>query len=278
MAPTLEEVDDVEDIDNMEFDPADFDPRNPFSKSTPMDSSAGAKLRPAESSTPAPTPQSRTTAQQSQPSSSSSQGLPGSGPFIDNEADMDKFSDWQVIYPVYFDSTRTHKEGRRVSKEMAVKNPQAHVLMHACRDIGVHVVFEAEKTHPKDWANPGRIRVLIKENSKSGVAPNTVVKNKRHLYKLISDYLKSHPISEETPKQSPMYTRISQMDGAQLPESFHPLAVPRGWKINDVLPLNSRALSAGKQSEEMFNQMQNMFPGMNAPDPPKQKKMKVRQR
>jgi signal recognition particle subunit SRP19 len=269
MAPTLEEVDDVEDIDNMDFDPADFDPKNPFSKDNPVAGGAGAMLNPT-----APKPATSSSAQP-QPQTS---GMPQGGPFLNSDADMTEFGDWQVVYPVYFDASKTHSEGRRVSKDMAVKNPQAHMLMLACREIGVHVVYEAEKTHPKDWANPGRVRVLLKDGSKSGLPANTVVKNKRHLFRLLSDYLKKHPTTENTPKESPMYTKLSQMSGAQLPDSFHPLAVPRGWKINDVLPLNSRALSSGEQSEEMFNQMQKMFPGMNMPDPPKQKKIKVRQR
>jgi len=36
--------------------------------------------------------------------------------------------------------------------------------------LGLKTVFEPAKTHPKDWSNPGRVRVLVKEGGKARVA------------------------------------------------------------------------------------------------------------
>lgn len=88
--------------------------------------------------------------------------------------DMETAKHWQCLYPVYFDSTRTRAEGRRVGKEAATPNPLAREICEAVFSLGLQITLEAGKTHPKDWANPGRVRVLVKEN---GQNVNRNVKN-----------------------------------------------------------------------------------------------------
>ena len=83
---------------------------------------------------------------------------------------------WQCLYPLYFDATRTRAEGRRVGKELAVENPLAREIVDAVQLLGLNIVFEVSKLHPKDWANPGRVRVLLKEGGK---LKNPRVKNSR---------------------------------------------------------------------------------------------------
>lgn len=79
---------------------------------------------------------------------------------------------FQCIYPIYFDVDRTREQGRRVSKAAAVKNPLARSIVDALQHIGttkqipLQASFEPQKSHPKDWANPGRVRVLLKNNGK----------------------------------------------------------------------------------------------------------------
>lgn len=92
---------------------------------------------------------------------------------------------WQCIYPVYFDATRTRAEGRRVGKELAVENPLAREMVDAVAALGLQVVFEPGKTHPKDWANPGRVRILLKEDGKP---VNSAVKNSKLLKKYDFDW------------------------------------------------------------------------------------------
>ena len=73
---------------------------------------------------------------------------------------------WQCLYPVYFDAGRTRAEGRRVSSQLAVKNPLAREIADAVFSLSLQVAIEPEKTHPQDWANPGRVKVLVKDNGK----------------------------------------------------------------------------------------------------------------
>ena len=40
-----------------------------------------------------------------------------------------------------------------------------------------------------------------------------------------------------------------------MPEKIEPPAVPKGWKINPILPLHSPAMSGGGVSDNMFRDM-----------------------
>ena len=174
----------------------------------------------------------------------------------------ERSKNYQCIYPVYFDSSRSREEGRRVSKEDAVANPLAREIVDALTHVGVtygvplQIVFEPHKGHPKDWANPGRVRVLVK---KDGKVVNAKIQNKHHLYKMIAEYLKSHPTTEESPLKF-------RFQGMPVPkEKIPPPAVPRGFKIGSILPLHSPALSGGGVSE---NFMQDMMAEMGGQMPP----------
>ena len=77
-----------------------------------------------------------------------------------------EYKHYQCIYPLYFDANRTRAQGRRVGAESAVQNPLAREIVDAVQLLGLKTVFEPGKMHPKDWANPGRVRVLVKEDGK----------------------------------------------------------------------------------------------------------------
>lgn len=85
---------------------------------------------------------------------------------------QEKSKAYQCIYPVYFDASRSREDGRRVKKEDAVRNPLARDIVDALQHVGsqvgvqLQIVFEPSKCHPKDWANPGRAKVLVKKDGK----------------------------------------------------------------------------------------------------------------
>ncbi len=99
-------------------------------------------------------------------------------------------------------------EGRRVGKELAVHNPLASEIATACGQLQLQTVFEPAKLHPKDWGNPGRVRVLLDPKNKTSTADGLatpsngrppVVKNKHHLYILIARHLQRNPVTEDSP-------------------------------------------------------------------------------
>ena len=46
-----------------------------------------------------------------------------------------------------------------------------------------------------------------------------------------------------------------RIQGLPVPEKLEKPAVPRGWKINEILPLHSPAMSGGGVSENFFKDM-----------------------
>ena len=84
-----------------------------------------------------------------------------------------KYKDFQCVYPVYFDKNRSRKEGRRVGIDQAVENPLAREIVTACGKLRLETLFEPTKIHPKDWANPGRVKIKIKGGMNSSIKNST---------------------------------------------------------------------------------------------------------
>lgn len=172
-------------------------------------------------------------------------------------AQKEAIKSYHSLYPVYFDASRTRAEGRRVSSKLAVKNPLGREIVDAVSSIlgGVtRIAFEPDKLHPKDWANPGRVRIQLRDKDSGKWLGGPNVKNKSHLYILVAEWLQAHPATKETPLRL-------RIQGMPLPEKIEPPAVPKGWKINEILPLHSPAMSGGGVSDNMFRDMMQQMQG-----------------
>ena len=66
-----------------------------------------------------------------------------------------------------------------MSKQLAVGCPLAHTVADAVSRMGLASVFEPGKTHPRVWANPGRVRVRLRGEDGEWVAKQ--VKNSASL-------------------------------------------------------------------------------------------------
>ncbi|KAL6253167.1 signal recognition particle subunit [Rhinocladiella similis] len=159
---------------------------------------------------------------------------------------------FQCLYPIYFDSTRTKAQGRRVGSKLAVPNPLAYNVIMAARatlgNTALQFAFEPDKTHPKDWANPGRVRVqLFDKETRQPLHPQ--IKNKAHLYRVIGQWLKENPTS----KEDPLELRIQ---GLPVPDNFgkEEIPKPRGWKMGSILPVHSPAVSGGGVRDDFFKE------------------------
>ncbi|KAM0247874.1 hypothetical protein ACHAQJ_009690 [Trichoderma viride] len=181
---------------------------------------------------------------------------PMSGPGTQNiqsAADRAAFNDFQCLYPVYFDASRSRAEGRRVSSALAVKNPLAREIANACSRLRLQTLLEPEKIHPKDWANPGRVKVGLKKAGSS-----VSVANKHHLYVLVAKHLRENPTTEDSPGLRLRFGgQIQPPEGKPYPRP----AVPRGWKMNDYLPYLSAAMTGGGVSENLFKDMMKEMQG-----------------
>ncbi|PHH66844.1 hypothetical protein CDD81_5976 [Ophiocordyceps australis] len=164
---------------------------------------------------------------------------------------QEQFKGFQSLYPVYFDVTRSRAEGRRIAASLAVRDPLARDIAAACSNLGLATLLEQDKTHPKDWANPGRVKV--------GLAQSNIA-NKHRLLHLVASHLQRHPTTEQSAG-----LRV-RMPGA--PELQPPLgqpyprpAVPRGWKMGSLVPYLSPAMTGGGVSENLIKDMMKEMQG-----------------
>ena len=65
-----------------------------------------------------------------------------------------------VIYPLYFDSTVSRLNGRKVAKKYTVEKPSLENIAKAAKSLGLNPILEKDKIHPSTpWKKEGRILV-----------------------------------------------------------------------------------------------------------------------
>ncbi|MCC6053778.1 MAG: signal recognition particle subunit SRP19/SEC65 family protein [Thermosphaera sp.] len=69
-----------------------------------------------------------------------------------------------VVYPSYFDSNRSRREGRRVPLSQSIPNPRIEEIVKTCERLGLNPEVEPNKTYPRDILSPSRIIVDKKES------------------------------------------------------------------------------------------------------------------
>jgi signal recognition particle subunit SRP19 len=71
--------------------------------------------------------------------------------------------DKAIIWPIYFDSSKTRKKGRRVPKNLAVQSPKITELKEATDKLGLKNEINLEAHFPKmPWAKSGML--LVEKN------------------------------------------------------------------------------------------------------------------
>ncbi|KAL8292229.1 hypothetical protein RQP46_001695 [Phenoliferia psychrophenolica] len=165
--PSIEEVDSDVDFSDPDDAPLEAAPAPPAPKPKPKPAAAAAK--PAAS-------------QQRPPSGIQPPfALPSTfkGPHNLRTLAPEVYKEWESIYPIYIDAKRPNKPGaRRVAKQHALQWPLAEPMAHICGILGFKTVYEPTKTHPKDWENPGRVKVQLRVDGKP---VNPAIKDKRAL-------------------------------------------------------------------------------------------------
>lgn len=82
------------------------------------------------------------------------------------EAMSMNWSNYNVIYPTYLDSSKTIKLGRRIPANEAVDQPTVQEIGEALRSLRVRHVVQPFKGYSRDtesrWDNPGRVLVDMK--------------------------------------------------------------------------------------------------------------------
>jgi len=125
-------------------------------------------------------------------------------------SDLTPYKKWICIYPIYVDAKRSYSSGsRRIAREKALWWPLSKDIADAASRMGLSVLHEINKTHPRDWENPGRVRVQWK---KDGRLMNSSIKTKKQLLERIcADIQKTKP--ENIPR--PPFTASNTTSGAE---------------------------------------------------------------
>jgi len=73
--------------------------------------------------------------------------------------------DKAIIWPAYFDATKTRMQGRRVPKNLAVPSPKVSEMEEAAENLGLECELVAETGYPKTpWLKTGMILVKKRES------------------------------------------------------------------------------------------------------------------
>ena len=65
-----------------------------------------------------------------------------------------------IIWPVYIDSEKTKKEGRRISKKNGVPSPKIREISNAAKKLNLNPEVEKNKSYSRSWwESSGRISV-----------------------------------------------------------------------------------------------------------------------
>lgn len=248
--PTLEEIEDYEDIDNLEMDIAEFDPS--------LKTLIAPKITPTvvrSQDIEEAELKRRREAIRNRDKEQVTFINPVTGKIEESASiskeDLRQVKRFQLIYPCYFDKNRSHKEGRRVPLDLAVENPLAKTISDAVRSLGLVSIFESDKTHPQDFGNPGRVRVFLKENGK--VLPNSLgggesrykKGGKRLLFKDIARYLQENPTTLASLREIPYGPDYDNIKIQKIPKV-------RGFKMNDIVPLHSPLLMGHPATKTLY--------------------------
>ncbi|KAF5383231.1 hypothetical protein D9615_004979 [Tricholomella constricta] len=157
--------------------------------------------------------------QQAGPASPSSQSqsrptpAAASRPDLKNTVtDITPYKTWTCIYPIYIDAKRPYGTGqRRVERAKSLWWPLSKDIAEAANRLGLGTLHEVNKSHPRDWENPGRVRVQWK---KDGNLMNPIVKTKKQLLEMICFQIQ-HLKPENIPK--PPYNTSTPNTAAPAP-------------------------------------------------------------
>ena len=79
-------------------------------------------------------------------------------------------SQWTCVYPPYINSKLTTSQGRRISKAVAVENPQIPEILEVLKFLGLDHAVE-NKAYPRDILSRGRIRIRLKDQDGNHLNP-----------------------------------------------------------------------------------------------------------
>ncbi|KAK8900392.1 signal recognition particle 19kDa [Tritrichomonas musculus] len=107
--------------------------------------------------------------------------------------------DHVIVYPVYIDAAAGQFDGRKISKEDAIENPNPKAMLTAAKALGFEVELQEGLRHPRDFWRFGRLSVKFfngQEKDKKPINPD--INTRRKLFREIAKKMKE--IGNAAPK------------------------------------------------------------------------------
>ncbi|KAI9460777.1 signal recognition particle SRP19 subunit [Boletus coccyginus] len=177
---------------------------------------------------------------------------PSAKPPSNTITDITPYKKWTCIYPIYIDAKRPYGRGeRRIAREKSVWWPLSKDIADATNRLGLGTLHEVNKSHPRDWENPGRVRVQWK---KDGRLVDSAIKTKRQLLEMISFQVQRIK-PDNIPR--PPYTNLSLPVAPVAPttkaptssKGKQPAKSKSGGNVPPLLPQKATRLPAPPQPE-----------------------------
>merc|ERR1712087_792296 len=108
-------------------------------------------------------------------------------------------SRWITFYPAYIDKDRSESKGRRVSKALAVENPNVIEINDSCKQLKFVCVIE-DKRHPGDFFRRGRVRVWFR--NEDGTPKNPDITTRKKLIAEVAKLVPNHLLRQKAREQA----------------------------------------------------------------------------
>lgn len=78
--------------------------------------------------------------------------------------------DMIILWPVYFDTLRSRRDGRRLPRKLCVRSPSILMLERAVKNLGLNYEVYQEASYPRiPWIKMGFIAISKSQKRKSQV-------------------------------------------------------------------------------------------------------------
>ncbi|KAG8885474.1 signal recognition particle subunit [Tulasnella sp. 332] len=189
-----------------------------------------------------------------------------------NSPEMQKYKKWTCIYPIYMDAKRAYGTGqRRIAREKSVWWPRSQDILTACASFRLNVLHEPQAFHPRDWENPGRVRVQWKEN---GRLTNPAIPTKKKLFEMIAAFIQG-----AKPDQVPNMASLSlrDTDDVSSPNTAVAVAIPSPHKARPSAKSSNstRHLKTSHPQQPLVKRRRPALPKPPLPIPPLQERISM---
>lgn len=74
-----------------------------------------------------------------------------------------------MLYPIYFDSSLSRREGRLVPTEESIEEPTVEEIAEAIQQIGYDSKIESDVSHPREGIARGRVLVKADDTTRQNL-------------------------------------------------------------------------------------------------------------